>query len=35
MIIHQRAYARIGLMVNPSDGYFGKTISSAVTNFHA
>ena len=35
MIIHQRAYARIGLMGNPSDGYFGKTISSAVTNFHA
>ncbi len=35
MIIHTRAYARIGFMGNPSDGYFGKTIASAITNFSA
>ena len=27
MIIQTRAYARAGLIGNPSDGYFGKTIS--------
>lgn len=35
MIIHSRAYARAGLIGNPSDGYFGKTISIIVRNFRA
>ena len=35
MIIRTEAYARIGLMGNPSDGYFGKTISCTITNFKA
>jgi glucuronokinase len=35
MIIEQRAYARAGLLGNPSDGYFGKTISILVRNFGA
>jgi len=35
LIIKTRAYARVGLIGNPSDGYFGKTISSAITNFSA
>lgn len=35
MIIRTQAYARIGFMGNPSDGYYGKTISSAVKNFSA
>lgn len=35
MIIHEVAYARIGFMGNPSDGFYGKTISSAITNFFA
>ncbi|MBI3923648.1 MAG: hypothetical protein HY318_19670, partial [Armatimonadetes bacterium] len=30
-----RAYARIGLIGNPSDGYFGKTISCCIRNFSA
>ena len=34
-IIRQRAYARAGLIGNPSDGYHGKTISIAVRDFHA
>lgn len=33
MIIETRAYARAGLLGNPSDGYFGKTISITVKNF--
>jgi len=33
MIIECRAYARAGLLGNPSDGYFGKTISIIVKNF--
>ncbi|MBN2600508.1 MAG: GHMP kinase [Candidatus Marinimicrobia bacterium] len=33
MIIEERAYARAGLLGNPSDGYFGKTISVSVRNF--
>ncbi len=33
MIIESRAYARAGLLGNPSDGYFGKTISISVRNF--
>lgn len=35
MIIETRAYARAGLLGNPSDGYFGKTISIIVRNFGA
>jgi len=35
MILETRAYARAGLMGNPSDGYFGKTISISVRNFGA
>lgn len=35
MIIERRAYARAGLIGNPSDGYFGKTISVIVRNFSA
>ena len=35
MIIESRAYARAGLLGNPSDGYFGKTISMIVKNFGA
>ena len=33
MIIESRSYARAGLLGNPSDGYFGKTISIIVKNF--
>jgi glucuronokinase len=35
MIIETRAYARAGLLGNPSDGYFGKTISIIIKNFGA
>jgi len=35
MIIECRAYARAGLLGNPSDGFFGKTISIIVKNFGA
>ncbi|MCI0379342.1 MAG: hypothetical protein L0215_17165 [Gemmataceae bacterium] len=35
LIIRRRAYARAGLIGNPSDGYHGKTISLSVRNFHA
>lgn len=35
MITEARAYARAGLLGNPSDGYFGKTISISVRNFGA
>jgi len=34
-VITQRAYARIGLLGNPSDGYFGKTLSISIQNFFA
>ncbi len=34
-MIETRAYARAGLLGNPSDGYFGKTISISVRNFGA
>jgi len=34
-IIHKRAYARAGLLGNPSDGYHGKTISLIIRNFYA
>ncbi len=35
MIIRTQAHARAGLIGNPSDGYFGKTISVIVRNFAA
>jgi len=35
MIIRRKAYPRAGLIGNPSDGYFGKTIAFAFTNFEA
>lgn len=35
MILESRAYARAGLLGNPSDGYFGKTLSIIVRNFGA
>lgn len=35
MIIEARAYARAGFLGNPSDGYYGKTISISVRNFGA
>jgi len=34
-IIKKKAYARAGLVGNPSDGYYGKTISVIVRNFWA
>ena len=34
-VIRKSAYARAGLLGNPSDGYFGRTISLIVRNFHA
>jgi len=35
MIIRAKAYPRVGLVGNPSDGYFGKTMSFAFNNFCA
>jgi glucuronokinase len=35
MIITQHAFARAGLVGNPSDGYFGKTLSFVIRNFKA
>ena len=35
MIINTKAYGRAGLIGNPSDGYFGKTISFIIRNFAA
>jgi glucuronokinase len=35
MLIRKQAYARAGLIGNPSDGYFGKTISFIIRDFHA
>jgi glucuronokinase len=35
IVIRKRAYARAGLLGNPSDGYHGKTISLIVRNFWA
>src|SRR5262249_6029411 len=35
MIIEKYGYARAGFLGNPSDGYFGKTISFSVRNFRA
>ena len=33
--ITERVYARIGLLGNPSDSYYGKTISLSLANFFA
>eukprot|EP00055_Hartaetosiga_balthica_P007028 m.23628 g.23628 ORF g.23628 m.23628 type:complete len:624 (-) comp5565_c0_seq1:37-1908(-) len=33
--ITHRAFARVGIMGNPSDGFNGKTISFSIKNFHA
>ena len=35
MLITKRSYARAGFLGNPSDGYFGKTVSFAFSNFAA
>lgn len=35
MIIRAKSYPRAGLVGNPSDGYFGKTISFAFSNYQA
>lgn len=35
MIVKTRAYSRAGLAGNPSDGYFGKTLSVTIKNFYA
>ena len=35
MIIRKTAYPRAGLIGNPSDGYYGKTMAFAFTNFEA
>jgi glucuronokinase len=35
MLIKTKAYARAGLVGNPSDGYYGKTISFIIRNFAA
>ena len=35
MAIERKAYARAGLLGNPSDGYFGKIIAISVKNFSA
>lgn len=35
MVIKKRCHARVGLLGNPSDGYFGKTVSLSLANFYA
>jgi len=35
MTIETRAYARAGLLGNPSDGYWGRTISVTLRDFEA
>lgn len=35
MLVRTRAYARVGLVGNPSDGYHGKTIAFTMDNFWA
>ena len=35
MILQNTAYARIGLMGNPSDGFYGKTLAFLIGNFSA
>jgi glucuronokinase len=33
--ISSRVYARVGFLGNPSDGFYGKTISFSLANFYA
>lgn len=33
--ISSRVYARIGLLGNPSDGYYGRCISICIENYYA
>src|SRR5450432_3327554 len=35
MIITQHAFARAGLVGNPSDGFYGKALSFVIRNFQA
>ena len=35
MIVRKRAYARVGLAGNPSDGYHGKTVAFTISDFCA
>ena len=35
MLITKRSYARAGFLGNPSDGYYGKTVAFAFSNFSA
>jgi glucuronokinase len=35
MLLHTRSFARLGLVGNPSDGYYGKTVSCVFENFWA
>src|SRR5258708_31684217 len=35
LLVRKRAFARAGLVGNPSDGYHGRTISISVRNFWA
>ncbi len=35
MLLEEYAYARAGLLGNPSDGYFGKTIAISIKDFRA
>jgi len=34
-MVTQKAYARVGLAGNPSDGFYGKTVSACIKNFCA
>ncbi|KAJ1548152.1 hypothetical protein HK096_003518, partial [Nowakowskiella sp. JEL0078] len=34
-VISEKAYARIGVLGNPSDGFYGKTLGLLISNFHA
>jgi glucuronokinase len=34
-MIETYGYARAGFLGNPSDGYYGKTLSFAMSNFRA
>jgi glucuronokinase len=33
--LNSRTFARVGLMGNPSDGFFGRTIAMSISNFWA
>jgi len=35
VVIEHKAYARVGLLGNPSDVYYGKTIAFSISNFFA